>query len=177
MAGTDNSFLALKIKIRSDHLPEGNLKVLDAFGGFGITWKKVIKKTKRTDVIVSSLDKEKRPMSIKGDNRKIMAGAKLSFFDIIDLDAYGIPFDQVEIVFNQKFKGIVFFTFIQSVMGMIPVKLAQVNGITKTQYSLCPTIFGQIGWQLWLDWLANNNVKKVFHQSIGRKHYGCFELT
>jgi len=177
MPGTDNSLLDAKVSLRIKHLPPGPVKVLDAFGGHGVVWKEVAAQTKRMDIYRLGIDKEKRPGCIHGDNRKWLKGITLSLFDVIDLDAYGVPFDQVEILFKRKFKGIVFFTFIQSVLGMIPSTLIRVSGISHKVQSMAPTLFGQIGWQLWLDWLANNGVKRVYHMSNNRKHYGVFELT
>lgn len=177
MPGTDNSFFDAKVALRIKHLPSGPVKVLDAYGGYGCVWQEVAAQIKRTDIYRVGIDKEKRDGCVRGDNRKWLKGMTLPLFDVIDLDAYGIPFDQVEILFKRKFKGTVFFTFIQSVLGIIPSKLIRINGISRKAQRICPTLFGQIGWQLWLDWLANNGVKRVWHMSKDRKHYGCFILT
>ena len=177
MPGIDNSHLDAKVMLRVNHLPKGPCKVLDAYGGHGVVWQEVSAKSKRADIYRVGIDKEKRAGCVRGDNRKWLRGMMLSLFDVIDLDAYGIPFSQVEILFNRKFKGVVFFTFIQSSLGSIPSALIRVSGISHKAQRMCPTLFGQIGWQLWLDWLANNGVKRVYHMSTGRKHYGCFILT
>lgn len=140
-------------------------------------WDCVRKTSGRTDIKRLAIDKEKRKCAVRGDNRKWLSGIDVSAFNVIDLDAYGVPFDQVNILFEKKYKGIVFFTFIQSSMGMLPYKLLMVNGINKDMTKMCPTLFGQIGWQLWLDWLGMNGVKQVRHRSKDRKHYGFFVLT
>jgi len=177
MPGTDNSLLCAKVALRIKHLPPGPCKVLDAYGGYGVVWQEVAAQTKRTDIYRVGIDKDKRAGCVHGDNRKWLKGMTLSLFDVIDLDAYGVPFDQVAILFKRKFKGVVFFTFIQSVAGQLPMKLCAENGISNHSYRSVPLLFSQIGWQLWLDWLANNGVKRVYHMSKDRKHYGCFVLT
>jgi hypothetical protein len=177
MPGTDNSLLEAKVLLRVNHLPPGRTTVLDAYGGYGVVWGEVAQRTGRKDIHRVGIDKEKRDGLVKGDNRKWMAGLNLSRFQVIDLDAYGVPFDQVQILFKAKYKGTVFFTFIQSVMGQIPHGLIRANGITGEMIKESPILFGSIGWSLWLDWLANNGVKTVWHRSLNRKHYGCFVLT
>jgi hypothetical protein len=177
MAGTDNSLLGYKIWLRADHLPCEPITVLDCYGGYGIVWDCVKRLTKRTDIMRLAIDKEKRRGAVRGDNRKWLEGLDVSAYNIIDLDAYGIPFDQVNTLFTKHFKGTVFFTFIQSGMGMMPTKLLKANGISDPMRKACPTLFGQIGWELWLDWLGLKGVKTVFHRSKDRKHYGGFVLT
>jgi len=177
MLGTDNTLLDAKVMLRIKHLPPGPCKVLDAYGGHGVVWQEVARQSKRTNIYRVGIDKEKRAGCVRGDNRKWLRGMTLSLFDVIDLNAYGVPFDQVEILFKRKFKGVVFFTFIQCSLGIIPSALIRANGISHKAQRKVPTLFGQIGWQLWLDWLANNGVNCVHHMSSSRKHYGCFVLT
>jgi len=176
MQGTDNSHLCAKVKLRAKYIPDEDIKVLDAFGGYGKVWNEVIKVTGRKNICRVGFDKQIRPGCIRGDNRKWMAGMNLNLFNVIDLDAYGIPFDQMQILFLNKYKGYVFFTFIQSMHGGIPIGLLSANGITKKMREQCPTIFSQIGWTLWLDWLAMNGIKKLYHVTFDRKHYGFFSL-
>ncbi len=168
--------LDAKTQLRADHIPNQPFVVLDAFGGFGETWKNVAKKTGRSDIHRVGIDAQDRPGCVKGDNRKWLKGIDLSRFDVIDLDAYGIPYDQVSILFRRNYSGIVFFTFIQAYEGLVPAKLLAESGITKPMRKKCPTIWAHSAWQMWLDWLANNGVKTVWHRSKHRKHYGCFVL-
>lgn len=148
MPGTDNSLLDAKVTLRIKHLPSGPVKVLDAYGGYGVVWQAVARQTKRTNIYRVGIDKEKRAGCVHGDNRKWLKGMTLSLFDVIDLDSYGIPFDQAEILFKRKFKGVVFFTFIQSMFGMIPSSLIRSSGISREIQRKAPTLFGQIGWQI-----------------------------
>ena len=172
MPGTDNSLMEAKVLLRLDHLPKGNLVVLDAFGGFGAVWREVALRSGR-EIARVGIDKQDRPGCLKGDNRKWLKGMDLSQFTVIDLDAYGVPYDQVMILKNKKYKGHVFFTFITVGMGAIPIKLVG----NRDAWKACPTIWGQIAWRLWLDYLGSLGVKRVWHRSEFRKHYGYFELT
>ena len=177
MPGTDNDLLMSKAQLRADHIPARPITVLDAFGGFGKTWETVAQLTARTDIYRMGIDSEKRPGCVRGDNRKWLKGLELSRFDVIDLDAYGVPFEQVEILFRRRYKGVVFFTFIQTMQGSIPSRLLYAVGVSKEMRRKCPTLWAHIGWMVWLDWLAANGVTTVWHRSRYRKHYGCFVLT
>ena len=174
MPGTDNSLLGSKIALRVDHLPKSPFTVLDCFGGFGVVWKAVLERSGRSDIARVAIDREDRPGALCGDNRKWLKSLNLREYGVIDLDAYGVPFDQVSILFRRGYSGLVFFTMIQSVMGQLPAKLLDAVGIGRGMRKKCPTLFGKIGWMIWLDWLGQNGVKNVWHYSSGRKHYGAF---
>lgn len=176
MPGTDNSLLGAKVKLRCGHLPTDPFSVLDCFGGYGVVWREVAKQSGRTDIRRVAIDKEDRPGALCGDNRKWLESLDLSEYAVIDLDAYGVPYDQVEILFRRKYCGTVFFTFIQSVMGQMPARLLSAVGIGRYMRRKCPTLYGKIGWTIWLDWLGSNGVDRVWHYSTNRKHYGVFIL-
>ena len=178
--GSDNSCLDAKVDLRYGHLPDGDITVLDAFGGFGVVWQAVASKCPSKKILRVGIDKEPRPNCVQGDNRKLMKGLTLSNFSVIDLDAYGCPYDQLQILFDRKYKGTVFFTMIQTGLRTVPLKLLEVNGISKDMYKQCPTLFGKIGWQLMKEWLAENGVTTLWHRSASMpgsdKHYCCFIL-
>jgi hypothetical protein len=146
--------------------------VLDAFGGWGVTWKAVTEKLQRKDIMRIGIDEQNRPGCVRGNNLKWLSDCDLSLFDVIDLDAYGIPFEQMEILFRRRYRGVVFWTFIQSVMGRIPDSLIAVSGLNPSQV-LCPTLISSIGWELWQDYLALHGVTRIWYYEHGRKRYGC----
>lgn len=91
---TDNSFLWDKIALRLNHIPlKEKLSVLDAYGGDGHIWNK-IKERYHGEIQILRCDQKtnKKGVYIRGNNIKIMNGIDLSIFDVIDLDAYGYPF-------------------------------------------------------------------------------------
>lgn len=175
---TDNSELATKVALRIDHIPTGAVRVLDAYGGHGVVWGEVSAKTGRHDIIRTGVDVHDRPGCVKCDNRKVLAGLHAGSFDVIDLDAYGVPFAQMRLVLDSDWTGGVFFTFIQVGMRQVPMGLVLATGGTKEQFRQTPTLFGKLGWELWLEWLCLRGVDLVWHRSIERsganKHYGYF---
>lgn len=181
MQGTDNSLLDAKVKLRMGHMPSEPIRVLDCYGGFGVVWKEVKKRSNREDIERVAIDVEDRPGALRGNNMKWLKSLDLSRYNVIDLDAYGVPFDQMKVLFDRGYSGMVFFTFIQSGLRQVPEKLWCTSGLSADLYKVCPTISGHIGWILWVDWLAKNGVKKIFFYYANcqrsEKHYGGFCLS
>lgn len=119
---------------------------------------------------------DKPGVYLKGNNLKFLGAMNLSLFDIVDLDAYGSPFDQLEIVFKKKYAGIVHCTFIQTGMGMLNHELLKSAGYTKAMIKKCPTLFTKPGFAILCHYLATNGVKSVETVDIDRKHYFWFTL-
>ena len=88
-----------KVTLRLNHLPEKKeITVLDAFAGKGTIWNMV---QKRTDKKIRTLAIDKNyydNIDIVCNNLKVLAGIDLGRFDIVDLDAYGIPFAQMQLL-------------------------------------------------------------------------------
>jgi len=181
MPRTDNSLLQTKVRLRIDHMPSGAVNVLDCYGGYGVVWSEVRKCTGRADITRTGIDREPRPGCLRGDNRKWLLGMDLSRYNVIDLDAYGIPFDQLRILFERGYRGIVFYTFIQVGFRQVPFGLCDACGITQAMCAACPTLFGQLGWELWLQFLAANRVDETTFCEIkgsgSEKHYGVFVVA
>jgi mRNA-degrading endonuclease HigB of HigAB toxin-antitoxin module len=174
---TNNSYLKKKIVLRLLNLPDKNeIKVLDCFAGNGIIWHN-IKLNINKKIIRHAIDeKEYESFAMIGDNLKILAALDLSIYDVIDLDAYGVPCEQIEIVMNKARPGaIIFYTFIQSFNGALPNKLFERIGITESMYSKCRAIFNKGGNKYFLNFLACNNIKTVVYFNHGRKFYGMFK--
>lgn len=103
-AQTDNSYFDAKIKLRIDHLPNKKfLSVLDLFGGDGLIWNEIIKQSGK-DITVLRMDikLDKPGVYLKGDNLKFLKVMDLNQFDIIDVDAYGVPYAQLKEIFRKK---------------------------------------------------------------------------
>lgn len=101
---TDNSFLGDKVALRLRHIPiKRILTVLDCYHGIGTIWKNVQEKYSGKISIVK-IDKIKKDESFQlvGDNIKYLNGMDLSRFDVVDLDAYGIPFEQLKSIFKKN---------------------------------------------------------------------------
>jgi hypothetical protein len=166
---TDNSFLASKIMLRARHLPVDPVRVLDCYAGTGLIWDGVTEYTGRA-IKVLPIDKRKdiSRFRLPGDNTRYLRTLDLAPFNVIDLDAYGIPFSQLETVFDRKWKGTVFVTFIQTMFGQLPSDLLAAVGFSDAQREKIPTLLGMRGWQYFAQWLASRGVRKIHHMSHSR---------
>jgi hypothetical protein len=95
----------------------------------------------------------------------------LDKYDIIDLDAYGVPFRQLEVIFRKKYRGILFVTFIQNIFGALPVRMLTKIGYTKNMIKKCPTLFNRNGIEKFKQYLAINDIKKVIIINKNNKKY------
>jgi len=168
---TDNSYLSSKVNLRMNHLPDKqSMKVLDCFAGKSKIWKE-IKKRSVKHINVVGIDRIACGSALKGDNIKYLKGMDLTRYDIIDLDAYGIPFRQLEVIFRKKYRGILFVTFIQSMWGRLPVRMLEKIGYTRKMIKKCPTLFNRNGVEKFKQYLAMNGVKRILIINKNNKNY------
>lgn len=173
---TDNSYLAEKLFLRQSYLPKkSDIKVLDCFSGDGIIWNNMQRNNQDKDIQVTSIEKKRKSgLYLKGDNVKFLLGMDLSKFDVIDLDAYGIPFKQMEIVLNSNPKNqIIFFTFIQVVFGKLPDDLLKELGYTQSMIRKCPSLFNHKGFEKFCGYISNYGVKKINYIQKKNKFYSA----
>lgn len=183
MAGTkktDNHYFADKVRLRIDHLPDVGdrpMRVLDCYGGTGLIWR-AVERLAGVKIIRTAIDMRQdiEYAHIHGDNTKIIGGLNLQKFDIIDLDAYGVPYDLLKEVFP-KFSCSVFVTFIQTMNGAMPHGLLNDIGISKEMANKASSLFNRRGFEYFTEWLAANGVTKINHRSKHRKHYLHFDLS
>jgi len=175
---TDNSNFDIKKRLRNDFLPnKKNICVLDCFYGNGFLWKEIIKINKNKNINVIGIDKkDNKHAKIIGDNIKYLLGMEnLNIFDIIDLDSYGIPFKQCEILYNKKYTGIVFFTAIRSLYGALPKNMLNKIGFSNEMINECPTLFYNN--DRFFQYLSLTQVKKIkYYQPEQKKIYGTFRF-
>lgn len=174
MVQTNNSYLADKVALRAGHLPGADpIRVLDCFAGDEKIWKAVKKITGRRILTLPVDIKQyaENAFYLPGDNLVYLKSLDLSRFDAIDLDAYRVPYDQLEIVFQSQFNGMLYVTFIQSVFGGLPHGLLCAIGFTVEQLKTIPTMFGRSGWFYFKQYLAARGVASFYHRSHERKHY------
>ena len=177
MAQIDNSYLSDKVALRCGHLPDKDkIFVLDCFAGKETIWKGVRKLTGKNIVTLPIDKRDDVGFHLPGDNRSYLDTIDLERFDVIDLDAWGVPFDQMEILFNRGYKGAVFVTFIQSVYGCLPYGLLEVIGYGRDMIGKIPTLFYRKGWDHLKQYLAKKGVSRISHRTHAQKHYLYFEL-
>jgi hypothetical protein len=179
---TDNSYLRDKVDLRINHLPAGDVRVLDCYSGKGLIWAAVQKVSgRKMKVLPIDQRKDKLDFHLHGDNLDYLETLDLAKFNVIDLDSYGIPFAQIECLARRKYKGVVFVTVIQCYSptggGTIPRGMLQKIGFTDAMITKAPTLFGRRGWQYFLEYLSAIGVKKIHHRSHARKHYLAMALA
>ncbi len=181
---TDNSYLAMKVKLRMDNLPAKKaIRVLDCFAGEGLIWREIQRQAGSKSFTVLSIDWGKRKdsrLALSGDNRKFLASIDLKEFDIIDLDAYGVPYAQLKMILARDIHPgtIVFGTFLQSVMGALPRGMLHDLGYPPQMIKKVPKIFNRHGQDKLLAWLGNNGVQriKLYATDNRRKTYFAFSI-
>lgn len=174
---TDNSYLADKVQLRADHLPDGEVTVLDCYAGQGRVWRGVAAITGRT---IRRLPIEMGPLSefhLPGDNRAYLETIDLARFNVVDLDAYGTPYAQLVTLLERGYAGTVFATFIQLNMSGVAYGLLEEIGFSRAMLERAPLLCSKDGGALFLEWLALRGVRRVWHRSHARKHYLAFTLT
>lgn len=173
---TDNSFIVDKVNLRAAHLPMGEVHVLDCFAGEGIIWRGVAAKTKRNIIRLPIDTRDEIGFHLPGDNLDYLLSLDLERFNAIDLDAYGIPCEQISILVERGFQGWVYATFIQSLYGIMPYRILEEIGFSREMIEKVPTLFGKLGWDYFRQWLALKDVGTIWHRSYKRKHYLAFQL-
>ncbi len=176
---TDNSNLQVKVDLRLESLKlidKKEINVLEAFAGDGKIWKEVMKQTDKI-INILRIDKKngKKGVYLKGDNTKFIQLFDFKHYDIIDLDAYGSPYNQLKAVFAGNYSGVVHCTFIQVGMGALNHGLLNDIGFTKDMIKKAPTLFNSNALGKMKEYLLVNGVKEINICSISdRKHYFYF---
>lgn len=173
---TNNSYLGNKVELRVNNLPDKPV-VLDCYGGARVIWNAVEARIGKPVKYVG-IDKLDYGVGfyLDGDNMAYLRTMNLKPFNVIDLDAYGVPYAQLKALFERGFKGTVFVTFMQVSLGIIPYGILEDIGFTTEMIHKIPTLFFKRGWQYFLEWLALKGVRAITHRSHERKHYLVFTL-
>jgi hypothetical protein len=171
----DTKGFSLKVSIRRHVVKKmQNISVLDCYSGHGWIWKEV-KKT-NNNITTTQIDTrdDKSGIYLKGDNSKFLGGMDLSTFNVVDLDSYGVPVEQLAILFDRNYKGVVFFTFIQSNRGRLPNQMLFNIGYTPEMVKKIPTLFNKNGFDKFYKWLFLNGICEINYINHKRKYYGYF---
>jgi len=176
---TDNSYFKEKFELRLQNLPKkDSITVLDCFAGKGKIWDS-IKKKSSNQILIVSIKKEsnKNKFALPGSNLKYLSILDLSQYDIIDLDSYGIPYRQLDIIFKRKYKGIIFITAIQSGMGRLPNNMLFQLGYTEKMIKTITSIFNKKGLDKLKNYLYLHGVETITGYFIDRKNYFMFNTN
>lgn len=180
---TDNTHLNIKVTMRAENLPAGNpLRILDCFCGDGEIWKGVQKTVTDRELKILSIDVKNKTNQIHliGDNRKFLSSMDLTQFDVIDVDAYGMPYDQLHMIFQRPHKpGLVIFgTWMRTVIGRIPYQLLMRLGFSRRMIRKAEPLINRNGIEKFMGWLSLNGVTFVKTWSFRQyeKNYFYFSL-
>lgn len=173
--------LQAKADVRTESLdliPKDEVNVLDAFGGEGLVWNQVRTQTKKT---VNSLridrNKNLSGMYLKGDNMKYLKSLDLAVFDIIDLDAYASPFNQLEVILKRKYAGVVHCSYVLSGIGNINRRMLERLGYTDRMINKAPQLFARQPFSKMVDYLATYGVREITNfQLTDRKNFFYFRV-
>lgn len=154
---TDNTHLAAKVRVRREWLEQrgsDRVAVLDAFAGEGKVWARIQKELPDLNIDYLGIDKKKysRPDVIMGDNLKVMRGMDLNRFDLIDLDAYGFPWEQLQVVSFGAPDVPVASTAIGVTLGPLPYGVLKEAGIPEDwakDKDIPHALFNRWRWQFW----------------------------
>lgn len=172
---TDNTYLKHKIVLRQHFLNKNNqYKILNCYAGDNKIYNNI---SKKYNIQVVNIDIKNKKNSLKGDNKKYLLSMNLSKFNIIDLDSYGIPFNQLEILYKKKYKGIVVITFIQSMFGNIHKKMLYQLGYTREMIKKCPTLFNKNDFEKFKNYLNKFKIKSIIYYNINNKYYAYIKLN
>ena len=178
---TDNSHLDIKVALRQNHLPgKKSLTVLDCYHGEGAIWNHIKRSTDKT-ILMVGIDKKEIDgvLQLKGDNLKFIRSMNLSVYDVIDLDAYGIPYRALREVLRNptlKKRTVIFLTFIQTYHGCLPYDMLSELGYSRKMIRKIPTLFFRNGFDKLKAFLGQSGVKKIAYISVNNKFYIHFNV-
>lgn len=192
---TDNAHVGIKVAVRQEaiaNLTDG-VRVLDCFCGNNVLWKSVCAscpvpgaQAQGFPDVYLGLEKVngKGSRNIHGDNLRLIPSLDLSRYNVIDLDAYGIPGAQLIALLQNKTlpdKVVVVYTAITNAVSCGQKKMIQAAGVPYEAYRKCPTLWNKKMLDLWYFVLLKIGVEKVFrvvvNESSYEKHYGYFVLN
>lgn len=175
---TDNSYFEPKVLLRLeslDYVKKNEVNILEAFAGDGKIWNEVQKRTnKKIHILKIDMKDNKKGVYLKGDNMKFIPLFDFEKYDIIDLDAYGSPYNQLNVCFLKKFKGPIHCTFIQSGMGGLNKKMLIELGYSEEMQKKIKSIFNKNGIEKMKNYLSLHGVKKITGYFYDRKNYFYF---
>lgn len=113
------------------------------------------------DLTRIEVKKSAKGVYLQGENLKFMAGMDLAAFDVIDLDAYGAPIDQLDMVMASPFRGWVVVTYITNILGGRNRKLFQAFGMDDRIVKTVPSVLSHFAEAAIFHFLHQRGVRSV----------------
>jgi hypothetical protein len=174
---TDNSNIKNKIKLRESFLNKTKkYKILDFYSGDAHIWNKI--KADGYNIETTRFDQknDKNGIYLIGNNIKYFNLINFEKYDIIDLDAYGSPYEILNKIFELKIKNkIIFCTYIQTMNGKLHNKFLIDIGIKEDWIKKIPSLFNKNPFEKMKKWLSLHGIKQIDYIEITeKKHYFAF---
>lgn len=172
---TDNANIPHKVYLRKE-ATKGlkSLRVLDLFAGNNILWSNFnCEKYYGVEVVKG------KGKNLNADNLRVIESLDLSEFNVIDCDSYGIPFQQIEKLYQNptlQSGTVIIYTAIGNSFSALSKIAIQEFGFSE-MYNKCPTLFNRMSDELFYGYLEKKGVKQVKQYEIISnfiKKYGFF---
>lgn len=142
-----------KVRLRCDavdRIGKSTVWVLDAYAGYGRMWREVQRQRPHIQIRTLGIDqRDIGPHLIRGDNMKVLPGLDLDRFDLVDLDAYGVPAKQLKVVAGRAPDVPVLTTAIISTQGRSSNVLLDALGMPIEWGGVSPSLLRQVHWEAW----------------------------
>ncbi|MDE2019558.1 MAG: hypothetical protein KGJ13_04385 [Patescibacteria group bacterium] len=177
-----STHLQEKLRLRMDVLPDAPLLVVDAFSADEEIWSAIRRQRKfPTKVIRIEKGKDHCGFFLWGDNLKflpeIVEHAKP---DAVDLDAYGVPFAQMQLLRDLRYSGMVFATAILSKIASLPNAMLRDLEISDAMIRDGSRLITYQFYDLILEWLNKNgatDIRAIRKEDSLRKMYLSYRLN
>jgi hypothetical protein len=174
---TENGYFFHKYILRKFVIEKYNLQssfVLDCFHAHGKLWNKLKKDFPEMKLLGIELDKNKQSNFnvLYGDNRRFLKSLDIHKFNIIDLDSYGSPYEQLRILKERNYHGHLFMTFIIQEIGQINYGILESLGYSKKMIKKCPSVFSKNNFEKFKKYLKFLNINSILYiTKEGNKNY------
>lgn len=129
-AFTDNDGIGNKIWLRKMAIRDmTEVRVLDLFAGENLIWRQI-----PCDRYYGIEAEKGKGKNLHLDNRKAIPLLDLSGFNVIDCDAYGMPYEQIRLIFDNptlQSGTIIIYTCISGVLNRLSVRMLEDYGLCE----------------------------------------------
>lgn len=175
-----------KIWLRQEAVRRANptprlVRVLDAYAGEGNIWREVRRRMEPAGWMFSvfSVDRDEHASTtLRSDNVQVLTSLDLAQFDIVDLDAYGWPVEQLRIVSAAVRRPLTVVTRIAATLGWSGAPAAIMADLGVSPPKDTPANFlGAVADEMWDGWLYElgwrTSLRFAFNKQGSSK---CYEL-
>lgn len=174
-AYTDNDGIGKKVTLRKKAIQGlDRVCVLDLFAGENLIWSRI-----KTDSYLGIEKERGKGKNICADNRDIIPVLDLSQFTVIDCDAYGIPYEQIQLLYENgtmRSGTVIIYTCISGVLNRLSVRTLQDFGLEK-EYKRSRVLYNPYSADMFHAMLYSHGIEKAFcytNKKTMMKEYGYF---